>query len=75
MFEARTDISIESLKPSMRDINSVQEAPVGEGVVAAVKADGECAFRRHEATAVAPCLWWGAVSELEKMTRGGRSVT
>jgi len=47
MFEARTDISIESLKPSMRDLKGIEEAPVGEGVVAAVKADGECAFRLH----------------------------
>lgn len=47
MFEARTDISIDNLKPSMRDLKGIKEAPVGEGVVAAVKADGECAFRLH----------------------------
>lgn len=54
MFEARTDISIDNLKPSMRDLNRVEEAPIGEGVVAAVKADGECAFRLHISLSLYP---------------------
>jgi len=41
MIESRTDTDIGSLKPSMKDIRSIEEAPIGEGVIACVKADGE----------------------------------
>jgi len=41
MIETRTETSIAGLKPSMKDLKGIEEAPVGEGVVVQVKADGE----------------------------------
>lgn len=41
MIEARTDMSIDKLKPSMKDLDKLDDAPLGEGIIAQVKADGE----------------------------------
>jgi len=41
MIEFRTEIKIRDLKPSMKDLNGLDDVPLKDGLVVAVKADGE----------------------------------